>query len=250
MDQIIGGLQGKVILITGGASGIGLACAQAAADNGAKVFCADLEKSHALPDGSEFQALDVTDWAATQDWVAQVLSRHGQIDGLVTSAGISRFGDLEGMGLAEWDQVLKVNLTGSMLSARAVAGAMKQRRQGSIVAVASINGMLGNDTNLAYCTSKGAVIQMVRSMAADLGGWGVRVNSISPGLIRTPMTAMIDQMPAQAPFVLQHLLGRVGQPHEVANTAAFLLSDLSSFITGANIPVDGGFSAAKVIQMA
>lgn len=90
---------------------------------------------------------------------------------------------------------------------------------------------------------------MVRSLAADLGGHGVRVNCISPGLIRTPMTAMLDELPTLNAFVKQHLLGRAGLPHEVGNTAAFLLSDLSSFITGVNIPVDGGFSAAKVIEI-
>lgn len=249
MSQVLSGLTGKVILITGGASGIGLACAEAAASSGAKVICADLEKSHALPEGCEYQELDVTDWERTQELVQDVLTRYGQIDGLVTSAGISKVGNVESMTLPEWEQVLQVNLTGSMLSVRAVAGHMKQRKKGAIVQIASINGMLGNGSNLAYCASKGGVIQMVRSLAADLGGHGVRVNCISPGLIRTPMTAMLDQLPTLNAFVKQHLLGRAGLPHEVGNAAAFLLSDLSSFITGVNIPVDGGFSAAKVIEM-
>ena len=185
----------------------------------------------------------------TQALVEKVLAQHGAIDGLVTSAGISRVGNLQEMTLQEWEQVLQVNLTGTMLSARAVAAHMKQRKQGSIVAVASINGILGNPSNLAYCTSKGAVIQMVRSLAADLGPHGVRINTISPGLIHTPMTAGLDQSPAYNGFVKQHLLHRAGQAHEVGNAVAFLLSDMASFITGTNIPVDGGFSAAKVIEM-
>lgn len=249
MQQTIGGLKDKVILITGGASGIGLASASAAAASGAKVVCADLAQSHALPEGCEFQELDVSNWEMTQAVVQEVLSRHGQIDGLVTSAGISCVGDLQNMTLQEWEQVLQVNLTGTMLCARAVAVHMKQRKQGSIVAIASINGMLGNPSNLAYCTSKGAVIQMVRSLAADLGPHGVRVNSISPGLIQTPMTAGLDQNPVFDRFVKQHLLGRVGESHEVGHAVAFLLSDMASFITGINMPVDGGFSAAKVIEM-
>lgn len=249
MKQLIGGLKDKLILITGGASGIGLATAAVASANGARVVCADLQQSHDLPDGCEFKALDVADWHATEALVGELIARHGQIDGLLTSAGISRVGDVESMTLQEWDQVLQINLTGTMLSVRAVAAHMRQRKRGSIVAVASINGILGNPSNLAYCTSKGAVIQMVRSLAADLGSSGVRVNSISPGLIHTPMTAMLDQSPALGAFVKQHLLGRMGLAHEVANAAAFLLSDLSSFVTGINMPVDGGFSAAKVIEM-
>ena len=249
MNELLSGLKGKVILITGGASGIGLAAAEVAAASGAHVICADVAQSQALPSGCEFQALDVTDWEMTQALVEKVLAQHGAIDGLVTSAGISRVGNLQEMTLQEWEQVLQVNLTGTMLSARAVAAHMKQRKQGSIVAVASINGILGNPSNLAYCTSKGAVIQMVRSLAADLGPHGVRINTISPGLIHTPMTAGLDQSPAYNGFVKQHLLHRAGQAHEVGNAIAFLLSDMSSFITGTNIPVDGGFSAAKVIEM-
>ena len=177
MNELLSGLKGKVILITGGASGIGLAAAEVAAASGAHVICADVAQSQALPSGCEFQALDVTDWEMTQALVEKVLAQHGAIDGLVTSAGISRVGNLQEMTLQEWEQVLQVNLTGTMLSARAVAAHMKQRKQGSIVAVASINGILGNPSNLAYCTSKGAVIQMVRSLAADLGPHGVRINT-------------------------------------------------------------------------
>ena len=249
VNQHMGGLRDKVILITGGASGIGLASAQVAAANGAKVICADLQQSNDIPAGCEIQKLDVSNWEQTQALVQDVLARYGQIDGLVTSAGISRVGDLEGMALQEWEQVLQINLTGTMYSARAVAAHMKQRKQGSIVAIASINGMLGNPSNLAYCTSKGAVIQMVRSLAADLGPHGVRINAISPGLIQTPMTSMLDALPVGAAFRNMHLLKRAGTPLEVGQIAAFLLSDLASFITGANIPVDGGFSAAKVIEV-
>ena len=249
MNELLSGLKGKVILITGGASGIGLAAAEVAAASGAHVICADVTQSQPLPSGCEFQELDVTDWEMTQALVEKVLAQHGAIDGLVTSAGISRVGNLQEMTLQEWEQVLQVNLTGTMLSARAVAAHMKQRKQGSIVAIASINGILGNPSNLAYCTSKGAVIQMVRSLAADLGPHGVRINTISPGLIHTPMTAGLDQSPAYNGFVKQHLLHRAGQAHEVGNAVAFLLSDMASFITGTNIPVDGGFSAAKVIEM-
>ncbi|TYK73665.1 SDR family oxidoreductase [Comamonas sp. Z3] len=249
MNPFISGLKDKVILVTGGASGIGLATARVLAASGARVVCADLQQSQDLPQGCEFRRLDVSSEKLTQELVASMLDRYGQIDGLVTSAGISRVGDLESMALQEWEQVLQVNLTGTMLSARAVASHMKQRRQGSIVAIASINGMLGNPSNLAYCTSKGAVIQMVRSLAAELGPCGVRVNSISPGYIHTPMTIMLDEQPVGQAFEAMHLLKRAGKSQEVGNAVAFLLSDMSSFITGVNLPVDGGFSAAKVIAI-
>jgi len=249
MNPFISGLKDKVILVTGGASGIGLASVQALAASGARVVCADLQQSQDLPQGCEFRRLDVISEKLTHELVASMLDRYGQIDGLVTSAGISRVGDLESMALQEWEQVLQVNLTGTMLSARAVASHMKQRGRGSIVAIASINGMLGNPSNLAYCTSKGAVIQMVRSLAADLGPCGVRVNSISPGYIHTPMTTMLDEQPVGQAFEAMHLLKRAGKSQEVGNAVAFLLSDMSSFITGVNLPVDGGFSAAKVIAI-
>lgn len=250
MNLQMDGLKDKVILITGGTSGIGWASAQVASANGAQVICADRHPPvEALPAGCEFQVLDVTHWEATEALVQEIVARYGQVDGLVTSAGISAVGDVESLDLQSWEQVLKVNLTGSMLSARAVAKTMKQRKKGSIVHIASINGMLGNPSNLAYCSAKGGVLQMMRSMASDLGAYGVRVNAISPGLIDTPMTAMLQSGPARMRFIQQHLLGRAGHPLEVGCVAAFLLSDLAAFITGANIPVDGGFSAAKVIEL-
>lgn len=247
MSPAIDGLQDKVVLVTGGASGIGKACAEVAAACGAKVICTDVERKDLNGAGIEFRAMDITDAKAVESVVAEIAKDYGPIDGLVTSAGISAMGDLEDMSLQDWDRVLQINLTGTMLAARAVAPHMKQRKQGSIVTIASINGMLGNQGNLAYCASKGAILQLTRSMAADLGRHGVRVNSISPGLIQTPMTAMLEQSPVLNSFLKQHLLGRAGLPQEVANMAVFLLSSLSSFVTGANIPVDGGFSAAKVI---
>lgn len=249
MNPLISGLKDKVVLVTGGASGIGLASAQALAASGAKVVCADLQQSQDLPQGCEFRKLDVTCEVMTKELVADMLARYGQIDGLLTSAGISAVGDLEDLSLQEWDRLLQINLTGTMLSARAVAAAMKKRQQGSIVTLASIYGMLGNQGNLAYCAAKGAVLQLTRAMAADLGRFGVRVNSISPGYIQTPMTSMLEEIPVGERFKKLHLLKRAGLPAEVGNTAAFLLSDLASFVTGANIPVDGGFSAAKVIEM-
>jgi NAD(P)-dependent dehydrogenase (short-subunit alcohol dehydrogenase family) len=153
------------------------------------------------------------------------------------------------MALADWDRALAVNLTGTMLCARAVLPAMIAAGGGSIVTVASIFGMTGGQGNTPYNVAKGGVLQLTRSMAADYGGAGVRINAVSPGYIETPMTSTIPE-PVHSAFSGMHLLGRPGRPEEVAAVIGFLLSDAASYVTGANIPVDGGFSAAHVIPVA
>jgi NAD(P)-dependent dehydrogenase (short-subunit alcohol dehydrogenase family) len=192
--------------------------------------------------------LDVTDEAATAAVAQQVLDRFGRIDGLVACAGIVAAGSIDGLAMADWHRALNVHLTGAMLSARAVTPAMKAAGSGSIVCVSSIYGMTGAAANLPYNVAKGGVLQLTRSLAADLGPHGIRANSVSPGYIVTPMTEGLGALaPVHEAFVRMHLLGRAGQPEEVAAVIAFLLSDAASYVTGANIPVDGGFSAAKVI---
>ena len=252
MDQTIGGLQGKAVLITGGASGIGLAAARCLHSNGCHVYSADIQPpppTLAADSGIHFAQVCTTDADALQQLTEHIVRTHGRIDGLVASAGISLVGDLLDMNLQEWQNTLETNLTGTMLAARAVASHMKAQGQGSIVTIASINGILGGIGNLGYCVTKGGVIQMTRVLAADLGRYGVRVNCISPGLIDTPMTASMDDANPMRPiFTGLHLLGRAGQAPEVGRPIAFLLSDQASFITGCNLPVDGGYSAAKVLK--
>ena len=237
-------LKDRVVLVTGAASGIGAATVTAARAAGAKVIGADLS----VPNGcDEAFALDVTDGAASAELVADIVKRHGRIDGLVTCAGISVAGGVQDMAEEDWRRVIEVNLTGTMLTARAAIPAMLEAGRGSIVTIASIYGMTGGAGNLAYNTAKGGILQLTRSLAADCGAQGVRVNAVSPGYIRTAMTAMLDGSPIEEAFANMHLLRRPGEPEEVARVIAFLLSDDASFITGANIPVDGGFSAAHLI---
>lgn len=241
-------VQGKIILITGAGSGIGRATMAAVNAGGGHAIAADRHPIAGREDGNMFVTLDVTSQQALDDAVTRGLERFGRIDGLVACAGISAQGSVAELDLADWQTALDVNLTGSMLAARAVLPAMKAAARGAMVFVSSIYGMTGGTGNTPYNVSKGGVLQLMRSLAADFGPAGIRVNSVSPGYIETPMTTMLEHAgPVRDAFVRMHLLGRAGKPEEVAEVIAFLLSDAASFMTGANIPVDGGFSAAQVI---
>ena len=243
-------LDGKVILITGAASGIGRATADAVRGEGAVVAAADLAELDGLGNEDSAFSLDVSSEAQTEEVVAQIIGHYGRIDGLATCAGISVEGSVTQFDLENWNRAIAVNLTGTMLSCRAVLPHMVQQGAGAIVTISSIYGMTGGPGNTPYNVTKGGVLQLTRSLAADFGSCGVRVNSVSPGYIETPMTGMLAHAGAMRDaFVAMHLLQRAGQPEEVGNVIRFLLSDDASFVTGANIPVDGGFSAAQVIRV-
>lgn len=243
-------LTGKVILITGAASGIGRATAQAVREAGGTVAAADLAAIDTLQGDDSAHILDVSDAAATDKVVAKVIARYGRIDGLVTCAGVSIEGTVTQFDLARWEKALAVNLTGTMLSCRSVLPHMQAAASGAIVTLASIYGMTGGAGNTPYNVTKGGVLQLTRSIAADYAADGVRANAVSPGYIETPMTGMLEHAgPVRDAFVGMHLMNRPGQPHEVARVIRFLLSDEASFVTGTNIPVDGGFSAAQVIPV-
>lgn len=252
-------LKNRVCLVTGAASGIGLACAQRFAAEGAAVMGLDLEESdewRALeaPGGKEFQVADVRDGTAQETAAKALHAAFGRIDVLLTAAGTAGGGTVHQVEESEWDRVLDINLKGTFLSCRAVLPTMIEQRCGSIITIASIEGLEGSEGGSAYNASKGAVVLLTRNMAMDYGRLGIRVNAICPGFIDTPMSRAVFAMDSMTPIrekvQQQHKLGRFGKPEEVAGAALFLASDDSSFVSGQAIPVDGGFTAGHSFGIA
>jgi NAD(P)-dependent dehydrogenase (short-subunit alcohol dehydrogenase family) len=248
-------LDGKVALVTGAASGIGAACARRFAEEGATLASFDLVK----PSGAVWEATvraapavyvetgDVRDDSRVAAAVAAVRERLGRIDVLVNAAGVAGGGPVHLIDLAEWDRVMDVNLRGTLLFSRHVIPVMLAQGGGSIVNLASVEGIEGFEGGSAYNASKGAVMILTRNMAIDYGRRGIRVNALCPGFIETPMLSGLLENEALAEVAgairEAHQLGRFGRPEEVANAALFLASDEASFVTGAALPVDGGYTA-------
>jgi len=252
----VGRLQDKVAFITGAASGIGFACAERFAQEGAKIAGFDIaEPSDEMRStlgqiGTECEHWmgDVRDEEALERSVGAAVEKFGGIDILINAAGVSTGGTVGDLETEEWDRVLDINLKGTFLASRYVVRQMVEKGSGSIVNLASIEGMEGFETQAAYNASKGGVILLTRNMAVDYGRYGIRVNCLCPGLIETPLTAILkmDELKAvRDKFIDSHMLGRAGQPEEVAAAALFLVSDDASFVTGASLVVDGGFTAGR-----
>ena len=242
-----GRLEGKVALVTGAASGIGAACAKRFHDEGAQVAGIDMAAPASHP-CKAFEVLDVRDASAVSAGVENILQLLGRVDVLVNAAGVSSFGTADTITEAEWDRVVDINLKGTWLVARAVLPGMVARGGGSIVNLASVEGIEGGQSQTAYNASKGGVVLLTRSMACDYGPNNVRVNCLCPGMIETPMTAPLQDgglRPVLEWFEQQHLLGRCGKPEEVAAAALFLASDDASFVTGHALAVDGGYLAGR-----
>ena len=237
---------GQTAVVTGGANGIGLAIARTLAAGGAGVWIFDLAGERPAEVAAQFGAhgvaADVTDPAS----LASALARAGAPDIVVANAGIVIESPLTDVTREAWDRTIAINLGGLFHTVQAAASLMKPRRRGAIVLTASTNSFDGEARLTAYNASKAGILGILHTAANELGPYGVRVNAVCPGLIRTRLTQAHFSNPQLLREYFRHIpLGRGGEPEEVAQAAAFLASDLASFITGAALFVDGGQMAAK-----
>lgn len=244
-------LEGKVVLISGGARGMGAATARRLAESGASVVIGDLLTAEGaaladeLGDNCSWVPLDVTQESQWQAAVQVALDRYGRLDGLVNNAGVLLRTPIVGGDLAYYDKIVAVNQTGVFLGMRCAAPAMAKRGGGSIVNISSIDGLVGMPDLTAYVASKWAVRGMTKAAAIELGPLGIRCNSVHPGYVDTFMMTGGGRLTddAKAAFATSVPLGRLGQPEDVAETTAFLLSDASSYLNGSEIVIDGGLIA-------
>jgi len=257
----MGRLDRKVALITGAASGIGAHCALRFAQEGARVAGLDLQKpvdaaawaavETAAPDALFVDGVDVRDEERVASAVRTALDRFHHIDVLVNAAGVEGVGAAHELTQESWDRTVDINLKGSFLVAKHVLPSMLAQRSGSVIHVASVEGLEGMSGSMAYNASKGGVVLMTKSMALDYGPTGIRVNCLCPGLILTPLTDIVQRAkPVLDQMVSWHALGRAGRPEEVAGAALFLASDDASFVTGHALVVDGGWTAGRRILLA
>ncbi len=243
-----GRLEGRVAFVTGASSGIGAACARRFVDEGATVAGFDLQDPAPDHPLAGFWPLDVRDEAAIVEAVDTAVEAVGTPTILVNAAGVSGAGGVTDLDEAEWDRIVDINLKGTYLVSKHVVPHLLAAGTGSVVNLASIEGLEGLPAQAAYNASKGGVVLLTRNMAIDYGPSGVRVNCLCPGYIETPMTEVLRMEGFEAirdEFVAMHHLGRAGQPEEVAAAALFLVSEDASFVTGHALVVDGGFTAGR-----
>jgi glucose 1-dehydrogenase len=241
-------LQDKVALVTGGAQGIGLACARRFAAEGAQVVLADLDATVGTPaaagiPGALFVRADVSRKADVDALVAATLARHGRVDILVNNAGVTHACDFLDLAEEDFDRVLRINLKSMFLCGQAVARAMVAARiKGSVINMASANAVVAIPNQVPYVVSKGGVNQLTKVMALALAPHGIRVNGIGPGTILTELAkkAVLQDAAARRRILSRTPLGRCGEPEEVAAVAAFLASEDASYLTGQTIYPDGG----------
>ncbi len=244
-------LEGKLALVTGGASGIGEGIARAMAKHGARVIVADVNRAGATRVAETIEGaasafeLDVSDRLACDEASNQIERNFGPISVLVNNAGIIRRGKLEAAtARADWDATMAVNLDGPYNMVIAFLAQLKATKKGSVINIGSIQSFVALPNSAAYKTSEGGVRALTKALAIELSPQGVRVNAIGPGMIATPINADARQNPDyMANFAQRIPLGRLGEPADIAGPAVFLASDLARYITGVTLPVDGGILA-------
>jgi NAD(P)-dependent dehydrogenase (short-subunit alcohol dehydrogenase family) len=252
-----GRVAGKMTLITGAAGGIGAGCATVFAREGARLLLADRDAAalrtsvdRIAATGAEVHAevADIADEAQVERMVRRAEAIGGRLDILVSNAGIARFHTIEETSMEEWDEVMRTNMRGSFLVAKQAIGAMRRGEGGSIVITSSISALVGLPKQAAYAPSKAYVQEMTRQLALDYAPHNIRVNAVCPGAIMTGILEGLAAAHAEPERFLRDLaaaypLGRIGRAEEVGWAVLFLASDEASFITGACLPVDGGYVA-------
>ncbi len=244
MDQ----LGNQIAVVTGAGRGIGRAIALNFAGEGADVVCVSRTAENSAKVAQEVRglgrkawalAVDVSDPAAVNAAVEKILAEAGRVDILVNNAGVTRDGLLMRMSDADWDTVLNTNLKGAFLFTRALSRAFLKQRSGRIINISSVIGLIGNAGQANYAASKAALLGLTKSLARELGSRGITVNAIAPGFIETDMTAALNEQ-VRTELLKKIPLGSLGQPEDIANTALFLASPQSRYITGQVLTVDGG----------
>jgi len=243
---MVGRLDGRVAVITGGGSGIGLECARRFVREGARVVLADRNADPLTAAVAELGAsavgevVDVTEEADVERMVARAVDEFGGLDTAVNAAGFGTFGFVADHPVDEWRAVIDTDLTGVMLSVKHEAQVMRAAGNGAIVNIASINARVPAEGMSAYCCAKAAVEMLTKCAAMELGPYGVRVSGIGPGFVDTPLTAFTQVVPAiREAYVASTPLGRAGQPDDIADAALFLVSDEGRWVSGDTLFVDG-----------
>ncbi|GAA4760754.1 glucose 1-dehydrogenase [Nocardioides endophyticus] len=235
-------LTGRVALVTGAAQGIGHAVATALAAAGAEVTATDIRDQSDLGDHIRTRSHDVTDDRRWREIVAEIEADHGRLDILVNNAGVSGYDDLHDLSLTEWNRIVGINQTGVLLGMQHALRLMRAQQSGSIVNISSICGAVSVPGVAAYHASKHAVLTMTKNAAVSYAREGIRANAVLPGWIRTPLT-LGQTGELNGVFLDATPMGVGGEPSDVADAVCFLVSDRARFVTGVDLPVDGGYLA-------